>query len=110
MRQQIPLAPAFACTAHAAQGQTLDCVIADLQQGRGVKTVASSVAITCVRARKSLLIYRPFDREPYCSGPLLGAEMLLKHLRGEDINWEQIEEDMVPKKNMCWMPHREAEN
>ena len=42
-RKQIPLAPALACTAHSAQGQTLEAVIADLVVGRG--SVVSQVTL-----------------------------------------------------------------
>ena len=45
-RLQVPLAPAFARTVHAAQGQTLEAAVVDLQQGNGVSSIASYVAIT----------------------------------------------------------------
>jgi hypothetical protein len=40
-RFQLPLAPAFAMTAHASQGQTLEACIVDLQQAVGASTIAS---------------------------------------------------------------------
>ena len=43
-REQIPLAPYFSITAHAAQGQTLQAAIVDLQIGRCVSVVASYIA------------------------------------------------------------------
>ena len=45
-RKQLPLALAFAVTAHAAQGQTLDAAIVDLQIGLGTSPIASYVAVT----------------------------------------------------------------
>ena len=87
-RIQIQLAAAFGSTAHAGQGQTLGAVIADLQEGRGVSTLASYVAITRVRTRDDLLIFRPFPRSLYCKGAEEGPTLLLQTPRGEAVNWE----------------------
>ena len=97
-RWQLPLAPAFAMTAHASQGQTLDAAIVDLQQGVGVSTIASYVAITRVKRRQALIIYRPFDRALFCKGPLQGPTLLLKVLRGETVDWNALEQEMIPGK------------
>jgi hypothetical protein len=97
-RQQIPLAPAYAMTAHAAQGTTLAAAILDLQLGRGVSAIASYVAMTRVRQRSDLLIYRDFDREVFTRGTLEGPTLLLKKLRGEFIDWKAIEEMHTPKQ------------
>ena len=51
-RKQIPFAPALACTAHSAHGQTKEAIIADLVLGRGVSGIASYVAITRVKTRE----------------------------------------------------------
>eukprot|EP00959_Pyramimonas_sp_CCMP1952_P199574 4174595-Pyramimonas_sp.AAC.1 len=58
------ITPALAVTARAAQGRTMAAVIADLERGRGVSWMSSCVAITRVRRRENLLIFRPFDRRP----------------------------------------------
>ena len=50
-RQQLPLAPAFAVTAHAAQGQTLSAAIVDLQISNTTSPIASYVALTRVKTR-----------------------------------------------------------
>ena len=97
-RYQVPLAPAFAITAHASQGQTLNAALVDLQHGNGVSVIASYVAITRVRCRADLIIYRPFDREVFSGGPLLGPSTLLKQLRGETIDWEEIQERLQPRQ------------
>eukprot|EP00973_Karenia_brevis_P068754 9559087-Karenia_brevis.AAC.1 len=68
-RSQLPLAPAFSITAHSAQGRTMDAAIIDLKIGRGVDSRASYVAMTRVRRRTDLLIYRPFEREIFTRGP-----------------------------------------
>ena len=62
-RTQFGVGPGFACTAHGAQGKSEKAVIADLQVGRGVASIASYVAITRVTSRKGLVIFRPFDLE-----------------------------------------------
>jgi len=97
-RRQLPLVPAFAITAHASQGQTLDAAIVDLQIGKGTSPIASYVALTRVRSRGDLLIYRPFDRLLFNQGSLEGPELLLRVLRGEDIDWASIEEKHTPKR------------
>ena len=65
-------------TAHAAQGQTLPAAIIDLQLGRGVSVIASYVALTRVRCREDLLIYRPFEHDIFTQGPPEGPELLLR--------------------------------
>ena len=60
-RHQLPLTPAFAMTAHAAQGQTFSKgAIVDLNIGGRSSTMSSYVALTRVERREDLLIYRPF--------------------------------------------------
>ena len=71
-------------TAHAAQGQTLKKgAIVDLRLGKGTKAIASYVALTRVKSRHDLLIYRPFEIELFRKGPLQGPTLLLRVLRGE---------------------------
>jgi len=45
-----------------------------------------------------MLIYMAFDREPYTKGPPQGPTLLLRILRGETINWHEIEQSLQPKK------------
>ena len=98
-RNQLPLMPAFAMTAHAAQGQTFsNGAIVDLRLGGSSSAMASYVAITRVTKRKDLLIYRPFPRKLFENGQKPGLELLMKVLRGEDINWARLEEEHMPKK------------
>ena len=97
-RKQFPLAPAFATTAHQAQGGTKKAVIADLQLGRGVSSIASYVAITRVKRRAGLLIYRDFDLEPFQQGIPEGTDLLLKVLSKEKIDWDAIEQQYIPRK------------
>ena len=95
-RVQVPLAPAYAITAHGSQGQTLRAAIIDLQLGRGVSAIASYVALTRVKTIHDLLMFRPFDREVFRQGSAEGPELLLRVLRGERISWDEIEKKYAP--------------
>ena len=48
------------------------------------------VAITRVQGRGKLLIFRPFDAAPFQKGIGLGRDLLLRHLRGDAINWQAL--------------------
>ena len=80
-RRQLPIAPAFAMTAHAAQGQTMLAAIVDLQIGAGTSSIGSYVALTRVARREDLLIYRAFERSLFTKKTFEGAELLLKVLK-----------------------------
>ncbi|CAK0877809.1 unnamed protein product [Prorocentrum cordatum] len=97
-RRQFPLAPAFGVTAHAAQGQTFkEGVIVDLSIGGGTSPLSSYVALTRVQRREDMLIFRPFDIAPYQKkGERKGPGLLLRTLRGEDLDWEAIELEFMP--------------
>ena len=98
-RSQLPLAPAFALTSHAAQGQTLTGgAIVDLCTGAGSNPLGSYVAMTRVTRREYLLIYRPFSRDVLTKGEREGPNLLLQHLRGEQIDWPAIEAKYMPRK------------
>ena len=85
-------------TAHAAQGQTLPAAIVDLQIGQGTSPIASYVALTRVKTRDDLLIYRPFEHSLFTKGSLEGPSTLLKLLRGDAIDWKAIEEKYTPQR------------
>ena len=59
-RTQVPIIPAFAMTAHRAQGQTLPNVIVDLQSCQGSES--PYVMLSRVTSLQGLLILRPFAR------------------------------------------------
>ena len=68
-RRQLPLTPAFAMTAHAAQGQTFSTgAIVDLKLGGSSSAMSSYVALTRVERRSDLIIYRPFSAAPFQKG------------------------------------------
>ena len=81
-RHQLPLAPGFAMTAHASQGQTLATAIVDLQTPGTANTLTSYVALSRVRDRSSILIFRPFSVSICRGGPPEGPTTLLQKLRG----------------------------
>eukprot|EP00959_Pyramimonas_sp_CCMP1952_P274545 5739289-Pyramimonas_sp.AAC.1 len=66
--------------------------MADLEEGRNVSWMSSYVASTRVKTRQSLLMHRPFSRQPYTQGELEGTRLLLQKLRGEALPWPDIEE------------------
>ena len=96
-RFQVPLAPAYSITAHGSQGQTLRAAILDLHVGRGVSAIASYVAMTRIKTRHDLLIFRNFDREIFNAGEPEGPSLLLRCLRGEPVDWKAIEDKHTPK-------------
>ena len=100
-RKQFPLAPAFSWTAHTAQGQTLEAAIVDMQIGAGTSPMASYVAFTRVTKMEDLLIFRPFDRALFNQGNLEGPELLLRVLRGEEVDWQAVEAKHMPSHMCC---------
>ena len=97
-RRQLPISPAFAITTHAAQGQTLLAAIVDLQILRGSSPIGAYVASTRTQKREDMLIYKPFDYDLFTQGPLLGPSLLLRMLRGEKIDWKEIEKSFTPSR------------
>ena len=91
VRRQFPLAPGFATTAHAAQGQTYaEGAITDMQLGEGGDPMTAYIAVTRVRDREGLYIYRPFDASPYQKGCSVGRALLLQTWRGDCIDWATL--------------------
>ena len=77
----VPLAPAFAMTALAAQGQMLsEGAIVDSSIGKGTSPISSYVALSRVKSRKDLLIYRLFERNMFGQGDLQGPKLFLEQL------------------------------
>ena len=50
--------------------------------------------------REDLLIYRPFEIEPFRQGQRLGPDLLLKTLRGEYVDCVAVKAELMPKA-MC---------
>jgi ATP-dependent exoDNAse (exonuclease V) alpha subunit len=60
-RTQLPISPAFAMTAHKAQGQTVQQAIVDIQSCQSVESVY--VMLSRVTTLEGLAILRPFDKQ-----------------------------------------------
>ena len=61
-RKHFSLVPAFSCTAHKSQGQTINSVVIDLVPLKGMKRIdLSFVYVPLSRIRSDLTILRPFD-------------------------------------------------
>ena len=87
-RKQFPLAPGFATTAHAAQGQTCpEGVLMDMQIGDAGDPLAVYIALTRVKDRYGLFVYRPFAAAPFQKGAKIGRELLLRFWGGEQMDW-----------------------
>ena len=71
--------------------------IVDLRIGAGTNIIASYVALTRVKRREDLLIYRPFEHEIFQREMARGPTLLLQHLRGDAIDWKSIEEEFMPR-------------
>ena len=96
-RTQLPLTPAYAMTAHSSQGKTLPAVLVDLQVDKKVDPTLATVALTRVRNREDVLIMRPFASWLYQRGPTSdGPDLLLRKLRGEEIDWAAVREAKRP--------------
>jgi hypothetical protein len=59
-RTQVPIMPAFALTAHKAQGQTMDHVMVDLSRCRG--TESPYVMLSRAKSLNGVLLLRDFDK------------------------------------------------
>ena len=111
-RRQFPLAPAFAITAHAAQGQTVHTkIVADLAIGQHGDPLTAYVAVTRVTGRNNLAILRPFDASPFQKGQRLGRDLLLRAWRGEQLDWEHLRQKCLEEKTCaeCYAAKRKTE-
>ena len=62
--------------------------------------MSSYVAFTRVKKMQDLLIFRPFERSLFDQGDLEGPNLLLQVVRGEDVDWEAVEQKHMPS-HMC---------
>ena len=114
-RTQLPLAPAYAITAHGSQGKTLPAALVDFNVDRRTDVTFGTVAASRVRSREDVLILRrrtiereregrdckacpgrPFERWLYTRGAPEGPALLLKQLRGEEVDWDAFREAKAP--------------
>ena len=99
-RRQLPITPAFAMTAHAAQGHTFSKgAIVDFNIGGSSSAMSSYVALTCAERRADLLIYRSFPRHLFNQGQKRGPELLRQVWRKKkEVDWKAIELQYMPRK------------
>ncbi|CAJ1335340.1 unnamed protein product [Effrenium voratum] len=95
-RTQLPLAPAYAITAHGSQGKTLPAALVDFNVDKRTDVTFGTVAASRVRSREDVLILRPFERWLYTRGAPEGPALLLQQLRGEEVDWEAFREAKAP--------------
>ena len=101
-RKQLPLLPAFAMTAHQAQGQTLKAgVIADLNYTAISGAMTAYIAMTRVQNRKDLLILRAFNAELFQQGDQSFRKLLLQHWRSHDVDWDAIVRRCIQTRVCC---------
>jgi hypothetical protein len=97
-RRQFPLIPAFAMTAHASQGKTLDKAIVDLCIGEDSSALTGYVALSRVRDKESIWIFRPFPLTVFQQSQVLGPHLLLDHLQGKEIDWDALKKKLQPQE------------
>ena len=93
-RKQFPLAPGFATTAHAAQGQTCkEGVVMAMHNGDPGDPgdpLTAYIALTRVQDRHGVFVYRPFPAAPFQKGAKVGRELLLRFWGGEKMDWSAL--------------------
>ena len=89
-RKQFPLTPAYALTAHKAQGKTLNKVIIDLSKPSKGKLDDNFVYVALSRAKKldNVLILRDFEESVLLSK--ISEDLLIENHRLEAIEKNQI--------------------
>ena len=98
-RRQLPLTPAFCVTVHSTQGQDKDPLIVDVNiQANGSKQTCY-VALSRARTRRGIYIMRPFDKDTFQGQPPIGPQILLRRLKGEVIQWDEVELELAQRKN-----------
>ena len=87
-RTQLPLEPAYSCTGHKSQGQTLDRVAVDLVPQTGMKKINTSFAyvpLSRVRRLQDLVILRPFSYDLITKAPHPQLKKMMSDFKERDI-------------------------
>ena len=98
-RTQLPLAPAYAITAHGSQGKTLPAALVDFNVDRRTDVTFGTVAPdnrAGEGGKRSQGVSRQALRALALRGAPEGPALLLKQLRGEEVDWDAFREAKAP--------------
>ena len=84
-RTQTPVGPDYARTAYSTQGLTLDAAMVDLCFDENTDPTTAYIAMSRVRCADDILIMQAFNINIFRQGIPIGPAMLMKYLRGEDL-------------------------
>ena len=76
----------------------------DLQAPEGASKLTSYVALSRVRDRLCILIFRPFNVESFRQGPPEGPSVFLQKLRNDPedpVDWQALREKYAPSNKFC---------
>ena len=82
-RQQFPLAPAYAMTAHAIQGMTLLLAVVNICFSALGSVVQGYIAMSRVQRRQDIIIMQSFRKEPFQQGIQIHNQIMMSHFRGQ---------------------------
>lgn len=111
-RRQLPFCPGFAGTANFAQGQNLGKVFADVSIADGTSGQTCYVALSRVSMRQDIFLLREFPREMFSKAGKAIPELLLQHLKNEQIDWARVTDDLLgpetQSRSAGWQPWLEC--
>ena len=111
-RKQLPLCPGFAGTANFAQGQNLGKVFADVSIADGTSGQTCYVALSRVSTRADIFLLRAFPLAMFSKTGKAVPELLLRHLKKEEIDWEGVTEQLLGQEkgsgSAAWKPWLEC--
>ncbi len=76
----------------------MPAAIVDLVIGKDMTPVTNYIALSRLKRREDVLIYREFPAETMRKGPPEGPTLLLRVLRGEPVDWDALTQQRMPKK------------
>ena len=87
-RDHFPIVPAFSCTAHKSQEQTLKKIIIDLVSPKGMKSIDTSFAyvpLSRVRTLQDLNMLQPFSSNVLTMGMNTDCSEMMKDFEQRDL-------------------------
>ena len=87
-RDHFPIVPAFSCTTHKSQEQTLKKIIIDLVPPKGMKSIVTSFAyvpLSRVHTLQDLNILRPFSSNNLTMGMNTDCSEMMKDFEQTDL-------------------------